>query len=217
MVSPLLHLALLLAFAGAALLVRWPQGAWKVVLGTYAGVLGISWLLPQVGDVLVSKEGVVEALTEGVLLAWCVGAVRARMPIAAVLGAVLLLEEVDYGQLFLRFSTPDPVANLSPTSDAMNFHNLPAIDWVWRPLAFCVVWALSVARIRDHRWVQRAVGWGLPTFTTLHCFFGGVLLLGGATGFLLGGPVVDELHEAAMVCGAFALWQQRPGPLRPAP
>lgn len=210
-----LHLGVLLASAVAALWVRWPPWSWKAILGGYAALVAVGWAVPGVGEVLNGKEGVAEALTEGVLLAWCVGAVRARLPIAAVIGAVLLLEEVDYGQLFLRFPTPELVDRLSATSDAMNFHNAPWLDWIWRPGAFGLVWALSVPRVREHRWLRRPVAWGLPTFRTLHCFFGYVLVLGMGTALLLGGAVVDELHEAAMVCGAFALWQQRPEPWGP--
>lgn len=128
--SPLLHLLLIPLSAVALLRLRTrPRMAWLIV------PLAISPLVlapfPDLRELVLGKEQPVEVLTEGILLAVVIRWRRSRW---IVLPAVLLLlEEVDYGQVFLPFPTPEWILELPGNrSDNANLHNVTPFDGLWR-------------------------------------------------------------------------------------
>jgi len=116
-------------------------------LGTalFALAMAAPWLLaalasatnPGMADELCRKEGPLEHLTHGVLLAALVAhAIRLALPATArlrhlfptLLCLVFLLEEIDYGQVYLGFETPSALRALTGRSDHLNFHNTRTAD-----------------------------------------------------------------------------------------
>lgn len=95
-----------------------------------------AWI-PGTADELCRKEGPLEQLTHGVLLAAVLGhTIRLAVPGAgrvahlfpALLCLVFLLEEIDYGQVYLGFDTPPLLRPLTGRSDHLNFHNTAVAD-----------------------------------------------------------------------------------------
>jgi len=208
MLSPFTHALIIVA---GVVLLRWlPRGRRSAfgALALCALLVALAHFAPQPALVVVGKEGVVEALTEATLLLWVGAAVRARMPLLAALAALLFLEEVDYGQVFFGFETPGWIAALSPTSDRTNFHNIPALDVLWRLGLLVSLWALSLRAIAARLQGARIV----PVFATHHAYFLGLLALGALAQAIAGDRVADELHELAAVWGAWALWRRPPPP-----
>ena len=158
---------------------------------------------------VVEKEGGIEGLTEGVLLAWVVIAVRVRMPLALVASAILLLEEVDYGQIFVGYPTPEFVKGLSEKTESMSFHSIPALDPLWRLGSFISVWCLSGRWARTPLVALKLARLGVPTFATAHGFFAAMIAMALVVVSLRGDRVWDELHEVFIVMGAWALWRER--------
>lgn len=95
-----------------------------------------TWI-PGVAAELCRKEGPLEHLTHGVLLVALLGHLaRLAVPGArrlphlfpALLCLVFLLEEIDYGQVYLGFDTPPLLRPLTGRSDHLNFHNTTIAD-----------------------------------------------------------------------------------------
>jgi len=95
-----------------------------------AGAL-IASALPAVAGALGAKEGPVEQATHLALLLAVVAHVRAAIApggravhlFPALVCLVFLLEEIDYGQQYLGFATPELLRPLTGRSDHLNFHN----------------------------------------------------------------------------------------------
>lgn len=155
---------------------------------------------------IAGKEGVIEALTAGVLLAaaWLARQRRAWLFCAAAL--LILAEEFDFGQQFL--STPGaPAVEVSGGGPNGNFN---VHDQRWLGRAFRLVPATGALLLSQReRWpaplrrlavllglpaLHRRVGWGL-----LLALCGGVLVrqLGGE-------GVADEASELAVVAVVWA-------------
>lgn len=175
----------------AALLVRRPlpsTPAAALVAGSTVALPLLGVLLTEErGEVWFGKEGVLEAFTEGGLLAAVIIGARARAWWLVAPAALLFLEEIDYGQLFLGYATPDWIAALPANrSDQVNFHNVPVASMLFRlvPLGGLVV--LS----RLERGFTRAgvLGAGMAA------------LLSAVVIPLCGLRVWDESIELALVC-----------------
>lgn len=198
--SPLVHLSILLC-ASLALVTahcaipKWTAQARALLLGSAALVL-VPALLPEAWS---AKEGGLEAVTEGALLALVgLGLVR-RNPWVALGALLLLLEELDYGQVLRpELSTPAILETLGSRSTRFNFHNIPGLDGAWRLLPMIALGWLSrvaappVGLPRLHRDTLLAVvvtlGLSLPAI------------------FLVGDEVWNESFELALVAIAGVGW-----------
>ncbi len=154
---------------------RAPTASTRVVLA--AGLLILAplpavWLQGPEERLVSGSEGVLEAVTEGLLLALLWHGVRNRQPWIACGAAVLFLEEIDYGQLWLGFATPEWWDALSDRSSQTNLHNIDGLDWLWRPFPMLAVLVLSRRPLRWSRLeslmtrlrlpvLDRTLGWGL--------------------------------------------------------
>lgn len=97
-----------------------------------------AWLRRALGT-----EGAVELATELALLGLAGLGLRRRAWWIALAAVVLLAEEVDYGQSLFGYATPAAVDAWSPRNDRMNLHNIPALEWLWRPLPMLAMVALA--------------------------------------------------------------------------
>ncbi len=197
------HVVVILVSAMALHASRRGLPAWS------APVAGALVLLPCAGlvlspslDLLVfGKEGVLEAATEGVLVALVVVALGRRVWWMAALACLLLLEEVDYGQIFLDFATPEWVGRVPGTwTPQLNFHNLPGAWLVWRVLPTAgLLWL----------WRRGVFGPGTGLGVGL------AALLSLPTIWLAGGEDWNESIELAQVAVVWVCWRERAEPIPP--
>lgn len=177
-----------------------------------AALLGLLPLLLAPAQALfafiVGKEGLAEILTEGLLLALVVRALRERQPWIVVGAALLFLEEVDYGQWLFALPTPEILDALGSKSGNLNTHNLPLVEILWRlgPLLAVVALALRA------RWPESlrslAAEARLPH---LHPWLAGAAPLLHACALvsaaLLGDNRVDEARELGDVLLVALAWR----------
>jgi hypothetical protein len=173
-----------------------------------------------ISRLLFGKEGIIEAITEGTLLALVVFALRHRLWAFAAGTFVLLGEEWDWGQRLHGIPTPRVLLDWGSRSTQLNFHNVPPWDGLWRVVPLLLV--VACAR-RPWRWNEPlARRLGLPSFQR------GLplLLLLTLTLSVLAWPVagefaVDEVAEAVLVVLAAASVVAGPStprsPTRPSP
>ncbi len=146
------HLVILLATATLLVAAR-ERGASTsrgtyLLVGAIAGLPVLLGLLPAgIEHLITGKEGVLEALTAGVLLALVVLGARVRSPWVVLGAALLLLEELDYGQSWLGFGSPAALEEAGSSSGNFNSHNLPVLEVLWRVVPLVVV-VLLAARAR---------------------------------------------------------------------
>lgn len=150
------HLIILMTVGIPLLCVRPPQRLpFLIVAGALAFLpFPAAWLLGSRAAIATGTEGVTEAITSGILLALVAQSIRHRWPVIAVAACLFFLEEVDYGQLYLGYATPDWILALGSRSDRSNLHNLPALDWAWRLLPVLGVVVLSRRPLR-FEWAER--------------------------------------------------------------
>lgn len=184
----LLHLGALLAVGlGAADVVRGPQDA-----------------------LVAGSEGLAEAWTHGVLVAAGFRALLDRRWVLPALAGVLLGEELDWGQYFLGFATPEAVRALSDRTTRLNFHNIDGLDAAWRvaPMAAVVASAWSPAL---RRWGTTRERLGLPVLHPGAAWaLGGTLAAWAAVRLGVGEKEANETLEASLV--TLYLWGWRLGP-----
>lgn len=177
-----------------------------------AALLGLLPLLlspvPAVSAFVAGKEGLVELLTEGVLLALVVLSVRSRQPWILVGATLLFLEEIDYGQWFFDLPTPEVLGALGSKSGNLNTHNLPFVEVLWRlgPLLAVVALALRA------RWPQSLRAWAATArLPRLHPWLAGAAPLLHVCAFvsvlLLGDNRVDEARELGDVLLVALAWR----------
>lgn len=186
---------------------RLPSPSWRIRLA------GMTALLPLILTVYdppwlrraLETEGLVEALTELLLVGLAFAGIR-RRSWWIVLGAlVLVAEEVDYGQRLFGFETPTLVDQLSPRNDRMNLHNIPYLEWFWRPLP-----PILVALLGRRPWPRGEpllVRWGAPAFHV--DAWQGLLLavIGTALCARLEHRASNEALELAMVLVVACAWR----------
>ena len=167
---------------------RWPPGPWLLTLAVAAPWLtgaALSAAVPGAEEALVRKEGPVEHLTHLLLLCAVVaharhalargGRLRHLLPAAICL--LFLLEEIDYGQLYLGFATPDWLRPLTGRSDHLNFHNTTAAD-VLLPMFYGGYLIVLPLVAHWHRWKRISQRNGLaPLAAGVGLLFFGAALL----------------------------------------
>lgn len=164
MLSVPAHLGILLAAALAfGFLPRPKLTPWTLPGLALLSLLPVAAFGLKLPDVICGTEGLGEAITEGALLTLGVRGLREKSYIFGVFSLILLGEELDWGQVLLSFSTPPWVDALSPRSTQMNFHNIPWLDWLWRPLPLVGLLLLS-RRPWPPRWEPLAARLRLPAF-----------------------------------------------------
>jgi hypothetical protein len=204
------HLALLLLIA-LIVVVRAPSLSSRAIFA--AGMLVLLpipiVLLMGPGESLLSgSEGVLEAITEGLLLCMVWRGSKERDLWLAIGAGVVFLEEIDYGQLWLSFATPDWLNSLSVRSSQANFHNIDGLDWIWRPLPMLAVLIFS----------RRPLSWkAIETFLTRvrlpvldRRIVWGLLVAVAAiwpTMAMAGERRMNESLELALVALVFVAWQ----------
>lgn len=203
--SPLTHAAALCCVALALAVVhgwweRWP-GPPRRVLPALALLVTLPIPLLLLGDdpAWSGKEGWIEAATEGVLLYGLgLGIVR-RNPWVALGAALLLLEEVDYGQLFFNdWPTPALLGELGSRSGRLNTHNIPGVDAAWRLVPALGLLGLSL-------WQRPR--FGLPSLhRSTAVGLGLTLALSLPTLWLAGGDLWNESFELALATLAVLGW-----------
>jgi hypothetical protein len=147
--QPLWHALILVVAAGVwwRLRARDERGALALMVASVLSglaplltkVLSTAWAIRVFGT-----EGVVEAVTEGILLWLVVTGVRRRAWWIAVPAAVLLGEELDWGFVFAPDASPAPPAWLESRSTKLNFHNSALLGWLWKPLPMLAVVLLGL-------------------------------------------------------------------------
>jgi len=150
---------------------------------------------------ITDKEGLIEAVTAGLLLAVALGGWWAGARVLSVAAGVLLLEELDYGQALLGFSTPEYLSALGSKSTHANLHNLPGSS-LWRLVPLAGLLALSRPSI-----AARAARLGLPGFRPV--VWQGVALMvvcAVCTGWFVGEDRLDESVELAAVALVWSSW-----------
>lgn len=185
---------------GSALLGR-PTGRWSLL--AVPAVVALSPLAFQWAPWVAGPEGVLEALTAGLLLGLVV---RGRSsPWLAVAAGVLLLEELNYGQVLLGFPTPSFLGELPATDGQLNFHD-NALGGLWRLVPLLVM--LGVSRrpaLADRFNLPRFNEWTWTGITA-------VLVLTPLVSLLASGQVSNEGFELAVVCLATLAWTPRADP-----
>lgn len=137
------YMALIVAAAAATIVLPPPRS------GRFVALAGITILAP-IPFVLAGahswtdREGGIEAVTAGILAGLFVLGVRHRSPWITIAALLLLLEELDYGQVLLGFETPEWHAALPSRSGKLNFHNIRWLDWLWEPLPIYTVSFLAL-------------------------------------------------------------------------
>lgn len=161
-------------------------------------------------QLLAGSEGLAEAWTHGALVAAGLRALLDRRWGLAALAGVLLGEELDWGQYFFGFATPEAVRALSDRTTRLNFHNIDGLDAAWRvaPMAVVVASAWPPAL---RRWGTTRERLGLPV---LHPgaarALGGTLAAWAAVRLGAGEKEANETLEASLV--TLYLWGWRLGP-----
>jgi hypothetical protein len=134
---------------------RFPHGsrAGYLLLGAVAGLplltLGLS---PATRAYVVGTEGLVEAVTEGLLAGVALRAGRRRYWGMALGALLLFVEEINYGFLFVPGGGPATPSWLASRSGQFNFHNTPYLDWLWKPLPLLLFFVWSHPRVP--RWLS---------------------------------------------------------------
>ncbi len=154
-------------------------------------------------EAVLGSEGMVEAITEGILLAILIRAIPLRSPWMVAAAALLLLEELDYGQVVFGFETPAFLIPPDSRSEKLNFHNA----WfagLWRAVPIGGMLLLALPRERLPSWVDHL---RLPRFHRA-AWLGVALAIPLALGVntWLGHRAADESFELAMVCLVCASW-----------
>src|SRR5262245_38397444 len=129
---PLAHLVLLLVTAAIVVATWVPLPRWAGAVAGATVVLPVLVAPLPFAGAISGHQGAIEAITEGLLAALLVRSVVERRLLIGLGAAVFLAEEVDYGQVFLHFATPEPVLRLGSRSDQLNFHNLAWLHPLWR-------------------------------------------------------------------------------------
>lgn len=167
--------------------------------------------LAGAGPRLWGGEWFLEWLTEATLLAAVVLGGRTRSWLVAVGAAVILAEELSWGQMIVSYRTPAwfPVSDRSPE---VNLHNHPGLDGLSRmgPAAAVFLAALAPKRVRSVLPMARGAATGV------------VLALTGtfATRALVGEKAGDESLELALAAVAVVGWaaglrESQTGAMRP--
>jgi hypothetical protein len=206
-VSPLTHAAGLLAIAlclalAHGLVVGWPGPPKKVlpaIAATVALPLPLLLIFGAENAAWCGKEGWLEVATEGVLLYGVGLGLLRRNPWIFLGAALLLVEELDYGQVLFGFQTPALLEQLGSRSDNLNFHNLPGIDGAWRWVPMLALLALALWPRPPLRLpkLHRATAWAL----------GLTLALSVPTVLLAGGDLWNESFELALAALVLFGWQ----------
>jgi hypothetical protein len=207
------HLVILLATAillvgGLRTRIGATPRATYLLIGAIAGLPVLLGVLPgTVEHMITGKEGLLEALTAGVLLALVVLGTRARSPWVLLGAGLLLLEELDYGQVWLGFGSPAALEEAGSSSGNFNSHNLPVFEALWRvvPLVAVVAlatrerWPVALTLLADKVRLPRLDPGLLPGLAMLAV---GVV----ATWRLAGEGRADEAGELAIVALVAVSW-----------
>ncbi len=213
LMEPAEHLA---AAAAVCVIVvaQWQGARWRSTraVRTATAVAALPLLFVPFPDAIASfvlgKEGLVEAVTAGILAGLVWQAARSRQAWVGLGAVAVLLEELDYGQWFSRLATPEWLAAAGSGSGNLNTHNLPYFEAAWRllPLGCCVALAL-----RD-RWpppcLQLGQSLGLPKLhPSLAAVVPVLLVLAGASALLVSGDAADEAAELSAVMLVALAWR----------
>ncbi len=188
------------------LLLLWPsagaRGPWTLWLAAALALLPLAAapLGPEFVEVLLGKERAVEAVTEGLLLAAIARALLERRWLLAAVAILFFGEEVDWGQLWFHFDTPEAVAWYPSRVSSFNFHNVGWSDPLWRLLPLASLAAMS--------WPGIARRLGLPpgparTWLAVIALVAGTLV----ANLVVDGRVADEAMELAAVALVCAAWR----------
>jgi len=216
-VSPWEHL--FASAAAATLLVQlWHRPELRSGRLAWAGLVALLpiffWPLPiAVDEFVTGKEGVIEVFTSGVLGALLVRAWQQRQPWVGAGAALLLLEELDYGQWIFAVATPQSLLDAGSRSGNLNSHNLPGMEVLWRmgPLLLCV--ALALRERWPPHWEARAVAARLPRLHVDFVMGSFILLLSGlATLIVTSDQHMDESGELAAAVLVALCWRAREDP-----
>jgi hypothetical protein len=212
------HLVLVLGFTALARRL-WPRPeargpAAVLAAGALAALPALLSLLGAQLQLLVSgKEGLLEIVTEALLLTVLVRAAQTRQLWLAVGAAAVFLEEVDYGQWITRAPTPQWLADAGSRSGNLNTHNLPVAGALWRlgPLSAAALlglrdsWPQPLGRLADRLDLPRLHRAVAPALLV-------VLLAGAVAWALLGNHVADESGELAAVLVVALGWRATESP-----
>jgi len=201
--SPALHLGIALALGLLASL-RPRSRPWSILAAGMSPLLALLavWRFGPEERWITGAEGLFEAVTAGLLLGLVLRGGWARQWLMAGMAAVLLMEELDYGQHLLGFATPGWLVAAGSRSTYTNLHNLPG-SIIWRLLPIVgLVWLSRPSQ------AERAQRLGLPTFHPL-VLLGLPLTLAcaAATGYHLGERRCDEVGEMALVALVYTAWR----------
>lgn len=178
----------------SALLGR-PTGRWSLLVVPAAVVLCPLALtrMPWV----VGPEGVVEALTAGLLVGLAVRGRKVKWLAAAA--GVLLLEELNYGQVLLGFETPAFLGPVPATDGQLNFHD-NALGGLWMLIPLLSLLAVSRRPALAERFsLPHFHPWTWTGITAL-------LVLTPLVSFLAGGQVANEGFELGAVALVTLAW-----------
>ncbi len=203
-----------------------PLAVAVLLLGAAAGVIwhranpprGVGWLVAAVlvvmpavlrAPVVFGTEGVFDMLAPGLLVTIVGLAVRRRAWMVAIAAAVVVGEELDWGQVLVFFPTPEVIGTLNSRSTALNFHNLRGLDVLWQPLPLLLLIG-SAARPWLPPWLVTALTrCGVPPVVPA---LGPVLIGLGAFSQLLTGAAgarpMDEAFELASVWAFLVGWER---------
>lgn len=195
---------MLFVAAAAGALGRWKRAPipGRQTSAFFAACIPLLAVFSGLHPALSRREGPIEWLTEGVLLAVLVRAAWQRDPLFVCGAGLLLAEEWDWGQRWTQGPTPPWIADLGSRSSRLNFHNIPPWDGLWRVLPWLCVAGLAVHGTATHRHPSAA--------GRLRRWILGPLALAPALGLgihaLSGAAVVDEYVELALVAVVALGW-----------
>ena len=149
---------------------------------------------PPNRNLVIGTEGIIEAITAGLLLATVGLALRFRLPLLALGAFLILLEELDYGMPLYGYPDPAVMQSYGLLPRRFNFHNA-AGQGLWRVVPFVIMLLLS--RPRVYALARRLA---LPNLHPQTWYALPVMFIGGfATWYWLGPRAVDESVELALV------------------
>ena len=206
--SPLVHALTL--FTVGTVSAGWMRNNAPRCRAEWTGALALAALVlpPLLGQwnaFIFGAEGLMEALTAGILLGILLQSVRLRAPWILFASLLLLLEELDYGQVLFGFSKPS--WNILEETSTLNFHNT-SLSLLWRAVPLGGIVVLSLPAVRQWPLTQHL---RLPHFHAT-TWRGVIPLLIGtlAIGLVHGERMADESFEWAAVTLVMAMWLKQP-------